>query len=70
MRATYLVAGLFKDGRMDPQMFPAETAFEMATLGGAKAMGLADGSARSRSASSPTACSTTPTGPSGARCST
>ncbi len=34
MRATYLVAGLFKDARMDPQMFPAETAYEMATLGG------------------------------------
>ena len=38
MRATYLVAGLFKDGRLDPQMFPAETTFEMATLGGAKAI--------------------------------
>ena len=36
MRATYLVAGLFKDGRMDPQMFPAEKAYEMATLGGAR----------------------------------
>ena len=24
MRATYLVAGLFKDARTDPQMFPAE----------------------------------------------
>jgi cytosine/adenosine deaminase-related metal-dependent hydrolase len=42
MRATYLVAGLFKDGRMDPQMFPAEKAFEMATIGGAQAVGLAD----------------------------
>lgn len=42
MRATYLVAGLFKDGRMDPQLFPAETAFEMATLGGARAMGVRD----------------------------
>ncbi|WP_420451384.1 amidohydrolase family protein [Ilumatobacter sp.] len=42
MRATYLVAGLFKDGRADPHMFPAETAFEMATIGGAKAIGLAD----------------------------
>jgi cytosine/adenosine deaminase-related metal-dependent hydrolase len=42
MRATYLVAGLFKDGRMDPQMFPAEKAYEMATLGGAKAMRLDD----------------------------
>ncbi len=42
MRATYLVAGLFKDARQDPQMFPAETAYEMATLGGAKALQLED----------------------------
>ncbi len=42
MRATYLVAGLFKDARMDPHMFPAEKAYEMATLGGAKAIGLDD----------------------------
>jgi len=42
MRATYLVAGLFKDARQDPQMFPAETAYEMATLGGAKAMQMDD----------------------------
>jgi len=42
MRATYLVAGLFKDARMDPQMFPAEMAYEMATLGGAKTMMLED----------------------------
>ena len=41
MRATYLVAGLFKDARQDPQMFPAETAYEMATLGGAQAMQMA-----------------------------
>lgn len=40
MRATYLVAGLFKDARQDPQMFPAETAYEMATLGGARAIQL------------------------------
>ena len=38
MRATYLVAGLFKDARCDPQMFPAERAYEMATLGGARAI--------------------------------
>ena len=38
MRASYLVAGLFKDARTDPQMFPAEKAFEMSTLGGAKAI--------------------------------
>ncbi len=38
MRATYLVAGLFKDARRDTKMFPAEKAFEMATLGGARAL--------------------------------
>ncbi len=42
MRATYLAAGLFKDARRDPKMIPAETAFEMATLNGARAMLLAD----------------------------
>jgi 5-methylthioadenosine/S-adenosylhomocysteine deaminase len=42
MRATYLVAGLFKDARRDPTMFPAETAYEMATVGGAKALLLED----------------------------
>jgi len=42
MRATYLVAGLFKDARVDPQMFPAEKAFEMATLSGAKTMMMED----------------------------
>jgi 5-methylthioadenosine/S-adenosylhomocysteine deaminase len=41
MRATYLVAGLFKDARRDPALFPAEQAYEMATLGGARAI-LAD----------------------------
>lgn len=42
MRATYLVAGLFKDARVDAQMFPAEQAFEMATLGGARTMLMED----------------------------
>ena len=42
MRATYLVAGLFKDARMDPQMFPAEMAFEMATLDGARTLLMED----------------------------
>ena len=42
MRATYLVAGLFKDARQDPQMFPAEMAYEMATLGGAKTLQMSD----------------------------
>ncbi len=41
-RATYLVAGLFKDARVDPQMFPAEKAYEMATLGGARTMQMSD----------------------------
>ncbi len=39
-RATYLVAGLFKDARRDPDLFPAERAFEMATLGGARSLGM------------------------------
>ena len=38
MRATYLVAGLWKDARRDPSVFPAEQAYEMATLGGARAI--------------------------------
>lgn len=42
MRATYLVAGLFKDARRDPRMIPAELALEMATLHGARALGLED----------------------------
>jgi len=42
MRATYLVAGLFKDAREDAQMFPAEKAYEMATLGGARTMLMED----------------------------
>lgn len=42
MRATYLVAGLFKDARRDATMFPAEKAYEMATLGGARALLLED----------------------------
>ena len=38
MRASYLAAGIFKDAREDPQMFPAEKAFEMATIDGAKTL--------------------------------
>jgi cytosine/adenosine deaminase-related metal-dependent hydrolase len=38
MRATYLVAGLFKDARRDATMFPAEDAFAMATRNGARAL--------------------------------
>lgn len=36
-RLAGLVAGLFKDARMDPTLVPAETALEMATLNGARA---------------------------------
>ncbi|MFJ6567403.1 amidohydrolase family protein [Streptomyces sp. NPDC091292] len=38
MRATYLVAGLFKDARRDATVFPAEDAFAMATRNGARAL--------------------------------
>ena len=37
-RATYLVAGLFKDARRDATILSAEDAFEMATIGGARTM--------------------------------
>jgi cytosine/adenosine deaminase-related metal-dependent hydrolase len=40
MRATYLAAGLFKDSRRDPKLFPAELAYECATLHGARALQL------------------------------
>ncbi len=38
VRLTGLAAGLFKDARMDASLIPAETALEMATLNGAKAL--------------------------------
>jgi 5-methylthioadenosine/S-adenosylhomocysteine deaminase len=41
MRATYLVAGLYKDARGDASLFPAEEVFALATLNGARAIGLA-----------------------------
>jgi 5-methylthioadenosine/S-adenosylhomocysteine deaminase len=37
-KATYLAAGLFKDGRQDPCTMPAEQVLEMATLHGARAI--------------------------------
>jgi 5-methylthioadenosine/S-adenosylhomocysteine deaminase len=37
-RLAGLVAGLFKDARMDPALVPAETALEMATCNGARAI--------------------------------
>lgn len=42
MRAMYLVAVLYKDGRQDTSMIPPETALELATIGGAAAFGMAD----------------------------
>ena len=41
-RACFLVAGLFKDARRDPTLFPAEQAFAMATRHGARALLLQD----------------------------
>jgi len=42
MRSMYLIAVLYKDGRRDVGMIPAETALELATIGGARALGLGD----------------------------
>jgi cytosine/adenosine deaminase-related metal-dependent hydrolase len=42
MRAMFLVAGLFKDARRDAGLFPAHEALTMATLNGARGVGLAD----------------------------
>lgn len=38
MRQIYLVAGLFKDARMDPSLVPATKAIRMATIDGARAL--------------------------------
>lgn len=40
MRQMYLAAGLFKDARMDPEMIGARRALRMATIDGARALGL------------------------------
>jgi 5-methylthioadenosine/S-adenosylhomocysteine deaminase len=40
LRSMYLIAVLYKDGRRDVKMVPAETALEMATIRGAAALGL------------------------------
>lgn len=42
MRQLYLVAGLFKDARMNPDLVGARRALRMATIDGARALGLAD----------------------------
>jgi len=39
-KAMALAAGLFKDGRRDPSLMPAEKVVEMATIDGARALGL------------------------------
>ena len=41
LRSMYLIAVLYKDARRDWQMVPAETALELATIGGTQALGLA-----------------------------
>ena len=38
LRQVYIVAGLFKDARLDASIFPAEQALEMGTLMGARAV--------------------------------
>lgn len=42
LRSVYLIAVVFKDARQITGVVPAETALEMATIQGAKAMGLGD----------------------------
>jgi cytosine/adenosine deaminase-related metal-dependent hydrolase len=42
MRPMGLMAGLFKDARRDTALFPAHRVLEMATIGAARAMGMAD----------------------------
>ena len=42
MRSMYLITVLFKDARQTTEVIPAETALEMATIQGAKALGLDD----------------------------
>ena len=42
LRAAALAAGLARDTRVDPERFGAHTAFELATIGGAAAIGMDD----------------------------
>ena len=42
MRAMYLAAVIYKDGRQDTSMIPPETALELATIRGAEAFGMGD----------------------------
>ncbi|MGH9272242.1 MAG: amidohydrolase family protein [Ilumatobacteraceae bacterium] len=42
LRAAALAAGIARDTRIDPERFGAHTAFELATIAGAQAIGMAD----------------------------
>ena len=42
LRAAALAAGIARDGRLDPQRFGAHQVFELATIAGAEAIGMAD----------------------------
>jgi cytosine/adenosine deaminase-related metal-dependent hydrolase len=42
LRAAALAAGLARDMRTDPERFGADTAFALATIAGAEAVGMAD----------------------------
>ncbi len=42
LRAAALAAGIARDARLEPERFGAHQAFEMATIGGAEAIGMAD----------------------------
>ena len=42
LRAAALAAGIARDARLEPQRFGAHQAFEMATIAGAEALGMAD----------------------------
>ena len=61
---------LAKDAAIDPTSASAYDGLEMATIGGAPAAGMADASARRRSARRPTSWSTTAARRSGARAAT
>ena len=42
LRTAALAAGIARDGRLDPERFGAHQAFELATIAGAEAIGMAD----------------------------
>ena len=42
LRAAAVAAGIARDGRIDPERFGAHDAFELATIAGAEAVGMAD----------------------------